>query len=175
MRPSTTAPLRRQAEKHHAINARQQTGKICVDQIVAATPSLVFQAWLDPNLAGRWLFATATRPMTEVSITPRAGGRFRLADGEVFHTGRYILVEDPHKLAFWLDDTNSRVSIEFAPRNNGCLLRLEHHNLPPELSAHARERWLGMLYGLSLLLDQARSKSITAGNPPARLRRAGPL
>jgi uncharacterized protein YndB with AHSA1/START domain len=45
----------------------------------AAPPQRVFEAWLDPALAGRWLFATATRPMTDVAIEARVGGSFRLA------------------------------------------------------------------------------------------------
>jgi uncharacterized protein YndB with AHSA1/START domain len=116
-----------------------------------ATPEQVCRAWLNPALAGRWLFATATRPMT-ATITPKPGGRFKFTDGHTTHTGRYLHIQEPHRLAFTLDDTLSRVQIEFAPRSHGCLLRLEHTGLPPELTARTRERWRGMFYGLSLLL-----------------------
>jgi len=180
MHPSTTAPPRRQAEKHHAINARQQKGKICVDQIVAATPSLVFQAWLDPNLAGRWLFATDSRPMTRVTIDARPNGGFEFADGSgIRERGRYLDIQPGRRLAFALARPGSRrgpkVVVEFSRHGAGCLLRLTHSQIPADQTGYAEARWEGMLYGLGLLLDQARSESNAAGNPPARLRRVGPL
>src|SRR4051812_5303084 len=84
----------------------------------AAAPQPEFHAWLDPTLAGRWLFATATRPMTEVSIAPCDGGRFRLSDGQAIHTGRFMHISAPQKLEFSLEDkqTRSRVAIELTPK-----------------------------------------------------------
>jgi hypothetical protein len=112
--------------------------------------------------------------MTEVSIMAQVGGQFRFTDGQVLHTGRYIHIAAPRELVFSLDDTRScsRVDVKFAPRGAGCLLRLAHDGLLPELSNYARERWLGMLYGLSLVLDEASksprwpSSSIRASRPP---------
>jgi len=114
----------------------------------AAPPQSVFRAWLDPEIAGRWLFATATRPMTAV-ITPRPNSRFRFTDGLTTHSGRYLHIAEPRQLAFTLDDTHSRVSVEFAPRGAGCLLKLQHHGLPREQARFAKARWQGMFYGLS--------------------------
>ena len=45
-----------------------------------AQPQRVFDAWLDPPLAARWLFATASRPIARVDIDARVGGRFRFVD-----------------------------------------------------------------------------------------------
>jgi hypothetical protein len=37
----------------------------------------VFDAWLDRNTAGQWLFAHESRPMIKVEIDPRVGGSFK--------------------------------------------------------------------------------------------------
>jgi uncharacterized protein YndB with AHSA1/START domain len=119
-----------------------------------APPRQVFDAWLDPGLAGRWLFATATRPMTHVEIDARVGGRFRLAErrnGESHeHRGRYVEIVPPRRLVFNLRERRgaTRVTVEINPRKRGCELRLRHENLPPERAQDAEARWSGMLYGL---------------------------
>lgn len=69
---------------------------IRVTQRYDAPSARVFDAWLDPSVAGRWLFATASRPMTRVEIDPRVDGSFRFVDwrdGETAaYTGEYIAI-----------------------------------------------------------------------------------
>jgi uncharacterized protein YndB with AHSA1/START domain len=88
------------------------------------SPERLFDAWLDPRIAGRWLFATASRPMTLVRIDARVGGAFRFADrndGEhIEHAGVYIEINRPRRLAFTLSlehhqDVITRVVAEIVP------------------------------------------------------------
>jgi uncharacterized protein YndB with AHSA1/START domain len=120
-------------------------------------PRRVFDAWLDPGLAGRWLFATASRPMTDVEIDARVGGGFRLADrrnGETTeHHGRYVEIVPHRRLVFTLRGASrpreaTRVIVEIVPRKRGCELRLRHENVPPDRAHDTEARWTGMLYGL---------------------------
>ena len=54
----------------------------------------VFAAWVDPVIAGQWVFATAARPMVSAAIDARAGGSFCLceqrAEEIVEHSGTYV-------------------------------------------------------------------------------------
>src|SRR5262249_39504198 len=56
-----------------------------------ASPERVFDAWLDPAKAAKFLFATPTGRMVRAEIDPRVGGTFAFVDrrdGEdVEHTG----------------------------------------------------------------------------------------
>src|SRR5258708_6816799 len=51
----------------------QRYAVIRVARRYAASSARVFDAWLDPEFAGRWLFATASRPLAHVAIDARFG------------------------------------------------------------------------------------------------------
>lgn len=98
-----------------------------------APAKAVFDAWLDPETAGRWLFATPDGEMARVEIDPSVGGRYEIVerrDGEdVLHTGTYEEIERPSRLVFSLQvpkyapDSN-RVAIDVAPADGGSELIL---------------------------------------------------
>jgi uncharacterized protein YndB with AHSA1/START domain len=95
----------------------------------------VFEDWLDPELARKWLFATASRPMMHVAIDARIGGVFHLAErrnGEnAEHHGQYI---------------------EIVPRKLGSELYLHHENVPIDRVGAIKARWTRILYGLGEIL-----------------------
>src|SRR5262249_55861746 len=70
-----------------------------------ALPEKVFDAFLDPKIACRFLFATANGEMIEASVEARVGGRFAFTDkrpdmGEVRHVGEYLEIDRPKRLKF---------------------------------------------------------------------------
>src|SRR5262245_45736988 len=137
-------------------------GGIRVAQRFTAPAERVFHAWLDPQLAGRWLFATASQPMTDVDIDPRVGGSFRFAEGRerarTEHTGEYVEIVPHRRLVFTLAGADrprlvTRVTVELTARKAGCELLLVHENVPPARVAETEARWTGVLYGLGEALS----------------------
>jgi uncharacterized protein YndB with AHSA1/START domain len=127
-----------------------------------APPQRVFDAWLDPEVAGTWLFATASRPMARVDIDGRVEGAFCFVErhgGTVIeHTGEYLEITPPSRLVFSLAMERhphmlTRVSVEIAPLEQGCELALTHDNVPGICAEDTALRWSGILYGLGVTLD----------------------
>jgi uncharacterized protein YndB with AHSA1/START domain len=120
----------------------------------------VFAAWVDPVIAGQWLFATAARPMVSAAIDSRAGGSFCLceqrAEEIVEHSGTYVEFMPPRRLAFTLSTpdhpTATRIDVDIEPRSRGCVLRLLHANVHADRATRIRQRWIGILYGLDATL-----------------------
>ena len=144
-----------------ALDMQRQVA-IQVTHRYGAPSSRIFDAWLDPLVAGKWLFATASRPIADPEIDARVGGAFRFVDqrlGEVIeHTGEYVEIVPHQRLVFTLSlekqrGPKTRVAVEIAPRKYGCVLTLTQEKVPQELAGRIEGRWTGILYGLGVTLD----------------------
>jgi len=102
----------------------------------------VFQAWLDQDTVGEWLFATPEGEMIEVALNPKVGGSYRIVerreDGDILHTGVYERIDAPHDLEFTFsvpkyDPGSVHVHIHIASTPGGCDLNLTHE---------VEEQWL---------------------------------
>jgi uncharacterized protein YndB with AHSA1/START domain len=130
-----------------------------------APPDRVFHAWLDPETAGKWLFATAFRPMARTAIDARVGGSFCFAERhdrrEVEYTGRYVEITPPRRLVFTLSrdealPSTTRVVVDVVPLKAGCHVNLTHENVPGDYASRTERRWTGILYGLGVTLEANR-------------------
>lgn len=137
--------------------------EVRVRQRFSAPAERVFNAWVDPAIAGKWLFATAWRPMSRVKIDARVGGLFRFEDGhngeDVVQAGKYVEIVRPTRLVLALSEEKrprdmTRVSVEIVSLDEGCELTLVHERVPPEDANRTEGRWTGMLFGLASLLRE---------------------
>ncbi|MGZ3403335.1 MAG: SRPBCC family protein [Phenylobacterium sp.] len=123
----------------------------------SASPEQVFDAWLDPAIARRFLFATPTGEMIRAETDPRVGGVFVFVDrrpdmGDVLHTGEYLEIDRPRRLAFTFgvpefNPDFTRVTLDFAPTAaGGCDLTLTQSDVPAEWAERSKEGW-GMILG----------------------------
>lgn len=133
--------------------------RLVVERRFEAPPERVFDAWLDAEAVGAWLFATPDGRMERVEIDPRVGGRFVIAerrgDTIAVHEGEYVEIDRPRRLVFTFgvgeDSDRSRVEIDFAPDGNGTRLVLIHEMDAAwaDASERTRQGWTGILEGLA--------------------------
>ena len=125
-----------------------------------ASPERVFDAWLDPVTAGRWLFATPTGEMQRVEIDARVGGRYaiveRREEGDAEHFGKYLEIDRPHRLVFTLAvepdaQSGDRITVEITPVGDGCELTLTHVMAPgyAEYAGRTESGWNDVLASLA--------------------------
>jgi len=132
----------------------------------AAPAARVFDAWLDPAEAARFLFATPGGEMVRAEIDARVDGRFlfveRRDDGDAEHHGRYIAIEPPHRLVFLFRGPGteegewSTVSIALTDTPGGCALALTHE-IPAKWADYAapvRDGWTMILASLARILEK---------------------
>ncbi len=124
----------------------------------------VFDAWLNCEGVGKWLFATPAGRITRVEIDPRVGGKFIIVDrreGEdVEHVGEYLEVDRPTRLVFTFavpkySSQSTRVSIDIGPTPSGCELTLTHEGVPAEWIDRTKQGWTMILDGLAKTLGDA--------------------
>lgn len=118
----------------------------------------VFDAWLVPETARRWLFTTADSRIVRCEIDARVGGRFVMVDRrgteEIEHVGEYLAIERPRRLVFTFgvpafDSTFSRVTIEITPQGEACELLLIHEDVPQAWREQTAEGWAKLLGALA--------------------------
>ena len=134
-----------------------EAATVIVERRLAAPPETVFDAWLDPDCLGQWLFRTPNGKLARVEVEPRIGGRFRVdekRDGEVAeHHGEYVELDRPRRLAFdfWTSFSaeRTRVTIGIAPAGGGSLLTLTHDGVWPGWADKTRMGWTMILDGLA--------------------------
>jgi uncharacterized protein YndB with AHSA1/START domain len=130
-----------------------------------SSPERVFDAWLDPAIAGKWLFATPTGEMVRVDIDPRVGGSYTIIerrDGEdAKHSGIYSEIERPHRIVFSLSveknaEDADRIVVDIAPLEAGSSLTLTHELRREwaEFADRVRTGWVTVLDQLAAALGE---------------------
>jgi uncharacterized protein YndB with AHSA1/START domain len=125
-------------------------------------PETVFDAWLDPARAAKFLFATPTGEMIRADIDARVGGRFNFTDrrpdmGDVEHVGEYVEIDRPRRLVFTFavpkfDRTVTTVAVDFRAVAGGCEVTLTHTGVLPDWREQTTQGWTMILGALDSAL-----------------------
>lgn len=138
------------------------TTSITIERRISASPEDVFDAWLDPERVGTWLFATPGGAMEKVQTDPKVGGGFTIIERRgaelAEHFGEYVEIDRPRRLVFdfWtsMSAERTRITVTIAPDGDGALLTLRHEGVWADYEAKTRHGWTTILDGLA--------KSLTA-------------
>jgi len=130
---------------------------------IAASPEMVFQAWIDPQQRLAWWGDDASYRGSTMESDLRVGGKWRTEgkrkDGKPFVVwGEYTRIEPPRVLGFtWHHDWGdaglpaSHVLVELTPTSSGTHLALTHSGFAntTERDEHRQgwQRVLGWLAG----------------------------
>lgn len=143
----------------------QQTPVVLrVTRRFAASAERVFDAWLDPEKARRFLFATPAGETVTTEIHGWVGGSFyiveRRAEGDAEHYGEYLEIDRPRRLVFSFATEKGvkdgdRISIDIVPLESGCELTLTHELSPEwaEWADRTRQGWTDIVEGLGRVLE----------------------
>ena len=129
-----------------------------------ASAERVFDAFLDPDRARRFMFATPTGQVVRAEVDARVGGRYTFTDrrdGEdVEHVGEYLVIDRPRRLVFSFSVAKhtadaDRVSIDIVPLETGCELTLTHEMKPEwaEYAGRTEQGWADILAGLAAVVE----------------------
>jgi uncharacterized protein YndB with AHSA1/START domain len=141
--------------------------KVSVTRHFDASPERVFDAWLDPEMIGKWMFGPALREEEVLRIVAdaRVGGAFsflvRRRGQEIDHVGKYREIDRPRRLVFtWgvagESEDESLVTIEIVPQETGAELTLTHEMDAKwaDYASRTEAGWTKMLEALAVTLGQ---------------------
>ena len=143
-----------------------------VTRRINAPVDKVFDAWLTPSTAARFLFATRTGNILHCDLDPRVGGGFLVtdrrpvADGdesffEAQHRGTYVEIERFSRIVFDFNvepgGDNTRVTLDFVPMGVSISELVLTHELGEGADAKANAKrteqgWTRMLETLDKVL-----------------------
>jgi uncharacterized protein YndB with AHSA1/START domain len=132
-----------------------------VERPIAAAPERVYDSWLDPDHARRWLFRTAEGILERCEIDARIGGGFTIVERRgsdlAEHFGEYVQLDRPRRLAFdfWtsFSTQRTRVTVTIAADGEGSLLTLRHDGVWADWQEKTRQGWTMILGGLAKALS----------------------
>ncbi|MEO3386637.1 SRPBCC domain-containing protein [Mesorhizobium sp. CAU 1741] len=142
-----------------------ETVSLQVKRRFAASSERVFDSWIVPEIARRWIFSDQNGEIVSARVDARVGGTFsfvrRDANGDLEHVGEYLEIDRPRRLVFTfavpsISPEYDRVTIEIVRLDTGCELTLTSEMSPAifaEWGEQTKAGWTRMLDGLAVLVE----------------------
>jgi uncharacterized protein YndB with AHSA1/START domain len=139
----------------------EEKSEISVSRRFDTAAERLFDAWIDPGIASKWLYATDDGEITRCDLDARVGGRWTIVRRgpspeppnevmDIEHTGEYLVIDRPRRLEFTFgvpkfSDEMTTVSIGIAPVHEGCELTLTNDGVPKEWAERTEQGWRMLL------------------------------
>lgn len=147
-------------------NATNHTCTVEISHTYQYPQEIIWQAWVDPEIAAQFLFKTDHGTMKQVKIDAKLNGTFTIIEERngtnAAHQGRYVEWNFPNQMRFVfgpnLENTTS-VTLYFEKVGHTCLLRLRHEGVWLDFEERVRASWITALEKLQSALDSGRYES----------------
>ena len=137
------------------------TETVIVERKFAADGGSVYDGFLDPLTAPKFLFATPAGTMVRAEMDAQVGGKYEIVERrggkEVLHEGEYLELVRPSKIVFTFrvpafSAQTSTVQVDVIPIGEGCEVTLTHTGVPVEYVEGARGEWERILAAAAKVL-----------------------
>ncbi|MBS1996127.1 MAG: SRPBCC domain-containing protein [Cyanobacteria bacterium SZAS LIN-2] len=143
----------------------KQLVSVSVTRHFEASAETVYDAWFDPAIARKFLFATPQGTVVRCEIDAREGGKFvitdRRGDVDFEHVGEYLELSRPDHISFsfgvpQFSTDVSRVSVDIfpVPEKPGCKVTLLHDEVLADYQSKTHEGWSNILNALAQTLTE---------------------
>ncbi|MBC8026324.1 MAG: SRPBCC domain-containing protein [Steroidobacteraceae bacterium] len=131
------------------MNASLATAAVVVRRTIAASPDMLFDAWLDPISLSNWM-RPGTINSTQARVDPRVGGEYEVImrndTTPIRHRGVYRVIDRPRRLVFTWESpaTESRetlVTVDFIPKGKATEIVVTHEQLPDSARPSHSNGW----------------------------------
>lgn len=138
----------------------QHLPPVCITHRFPASPERVFNAWVEPDIMRRWLFAGPHHDIRAVKSERWVGGEIAVleyTDGEaIAHAGIYRVIDPPRRIVFSLAvpthfEGDTLVTVAFEPDGAGTLMRFEQAGVA---AAIVEDTWRAMFDALEHVLEE---------------------
>ena len=152
---------------------------LTIKRVFAAPVEKVYQAWVDPNKASKWLSPNVRWRQPLLERDAKVGGRYDLtmrhSDGDQFHLfGTYQEIVPNERLSFTWNSVEmpeypeSVVTLLFRPVAEGTELTLIHDRLTdPANREQTQGGWIGCLEMLAAYVEEGKELPPYVGSKTA--------
>jgi uncharacterized protein YndB with AHSA1/START domain len=143
------------------MNASLASAAVVVRRTIAASPEVLFDAWLDPISLSQWMRPGSIRS-TQARVDARVGGEYEIImrgdANPIRHHGVYLTIDRPRRLVFtWVspptEDRETLVTVEFIPRGKATEIVVTHEQLPESARPSHANGWTSGIEKLAQFVE----------------------
>jgi uncharacterized protein YndB with AHSA1/START domain len=143
------------------MNASLADAAVVVRRTIAASPDVLFDAWLDPISLSQWM-RPGSIDSTQARVDPRVGGEYEVImrndTTPIRHCGVYRVIDRPRRLVFtWesppTENRETLVTVDFIPKGKATEIVVTHELLPESARPSHANGWTSGIEKLAQFIE----------------------